>query len=117
MSERLYHSSIRLPDGFVAPTGKVELRWTSHAKSEAVKDRYAAIPEFKALTLKRFQVIEVGVTNGRVSKIVFRGRLDDTNDVVIVLIPNGSKPWTVKTCWINRKTDTHRTLDNSKYVH
>jgi hypothetical protein len=116
MTETLYHSEIRLPAGFVAPVQKVELRWTSHAKAECTKDRYAVIPEFKALTLKRFRVIEVGMVNGQVSKIVFRGRLDDTNDVVIVLIPNGSKPWTVKTAWINRRTDSHKTLDHSKYV-
>lgn len=116
MTETLYHSSIRLPAGFKAPTGKVELRWTAHAKSECTKDRYAAIPQFKALTLKRFTVIEVGMVGGTVSKIVFRGRLDDTNDVVIVLIPNGSAPWTVKTAWINRRTDSHKTLDSSKYV-
>lgn len=115
MNETLYHSSIRLPAGFVAPTGKVELRWTNHAKSECTKDRYAVIPQFKALTLKRFAVIEVGMTDGNVSKIVFRGRLDDTNDVVIVLIP-GSREWTVKTVWINRRTDSHKTLDASKYV-
>lgn len=116
MTETLYHSSIRLPAGFIAPTGKVELRWTSHAKSECMKDRYAVIPQFKALTLKRFTVIEVGMLGGTVSKIVFRGRLDDTNDVVIVLIPNGSAPWTVKTTWINKRSDSHKTLDASKYV-
>lgn len=115
-TETLYHSEIKLPAGFVAPTGKVELRWTSHARQEAAKDRYTNIPQFKALTLARFKVIEVGVVNGRVSKIVFRGRLDNTNDVVIVLIPNGTAPWTVKTVWVNKTNDLHRTLDRSKYV-
>lgn len=116
MTETLWHSSIRLPAGFVAPQQRVELSWTRHADSERTKDRYAEIPRFKGLTLKRFAVVEVGTVNGQVSKIVFRGKLDDTNDVVIVLIPNGNKPWTVKTCWINKASDTHRTLDKSKYI-
>jgi hypothetical protein len=115
-TETLYHSEIRLPRGFVAPTGRVELSWTRHADSERTKDRYAEIPKFKGLSLKRFSVVEVGMVGGTVSKIVFRGRLDDINDVVIVLIPNGNRPWTVKTAWINRKTDAHKTLDRSRYV-
>lgn len=117
MTETLWHSSIRLPAGFVAPTQRVELSWTRHADSERTKDRYAEIPKFKGLSLKRFSVIEVGTIGGRVSKIVFRGRLDDTNDVVIVLIPNGTRPWTCKTVWINKHNDSHKTLDSSKYMH
>lgn len=116
VTETLYHSEIRLPAGFVAPTQRVELSWTRHADSERTKDRYAEIPKFKGLSLKRFRVIEVGMIAGIVSKIVFRGKLDDTNDVVIVLIPNGNRPWTVKTAWINKANDTHKTLDRSKYV-
>lgn len=115
-TETLYHSEIRLPDGFRSPGQRVELSWTRHADSERTKDRYAEIPKFRSLTLKRFKVIEVGMIAGKVSKIVFRGRLDDTNDVVIVLIPNGNRPWTVKTCWINKANDSHKTLDRSKYV-
>lgn len=117
MTETLWHSSIRLPANFVAPTGRVELSWTRHADSERTKDRYAEIPKFKGLTLKRFAVIEVGTEAGTVTKIVFRGRMDDTNDVVIVLIPNGNKPWTVKTAWINKRSDLHKTLDHSRYMH
>jgi hypothetical protein len=117
MNENLYHSDIMLPAGFVAPVQKVSLRWTDHAKAECNKDRYAVIPQFKALTLKRFRVIEVGVAAGKVSKIVFRGRLDETNDIVIVLIPNSDRPWTVKTVWANKTSDKHSTLDKSKYMH
>lgn len=117
MTETLWHSDIMLPTGFVAPVQKVSLRWTDHAKAECNKDRYAVIPQFKALTLKRFRVIEVGMAAGKVSKIVFRGRLDETNDIVIVLIPNGDRPWTVKTAWVNRSNDAHKTLDRSRYMH
>jgi hypothetical protein len=116
MTETLWHSSIRLPANFKAPTQFVELRWTRHADSERTKDRYREIPRFKGLSLKRFRVIEVGTVDGTISKIVFRGKLDDTNDVVIVLIPNGARPWTVKTVWVNETNDSHKTLDHSRYV-
>lgn len=110
----LYHADIRLPEGFVAPTARVVLRWTRHADEARTNDRYGDIPRFKTATLGRLQVVEVGMQSGRVAKILFRGRLDDTRDVCMVLIPG--KSWTVKTVWVNERNDAHTTLDRSKYV-
>jgi hypothetical protein len=115
-SEVLYHSDIFLPDWFTAPTQRVKVDYGHHAKREALIDRYGeiALPAF--VNLKRFRVIEVGVINGRVSKILFRGKLDNERDLCIVLIPSGDKPWKAKTVWINLVTDKHRTLDRSRYA-
>lgn len=110
----LYHSEIRLPDGFVAPTARVALEWTRHADRARLNDRYGEIPRFKTATLGRLSVVEVGVEGGRVVKILFRGRLDNERDVCMVLIPG--KVWRVKTVWVNLRTDQHGTLDRSKYV-
>ena len=52
---------------------------------------------------------------GRVAKVVVRAELDDVNDVVLVLIP-GPREWRVKTVWLNNRTDSHKTLDRSRYV-
>jgi hypothetical protein len=111
----LYHSDIRLPDGFVAPTARVALKWTRHADEARLNDRYTVIPKFKTATLKRLKVVEVGVENGRVVKILFRGRLDDRNDVCMVLMPLRDL-WLVKTVWVNVSDDGHKTLDKSRYV-
>lgn len=115
-SMSLYHADIRLPDGFVAPTARVNLRWTSHADRARSNDRYGEIRKFQSATLARLSVVEVGVEAGRVSKILFRGRYNDDLDVCMVLIPNGTAPWTVKTVWINESKDSHTTLDKTKYV-
>lgn len=115
--ETLYHSDIFLPDWFVAPTGRVQVNYGHHAKREALIDRYGkiALPTF--VNLRRFRVIEVGVINGRVSKILFRGQLDATRDLCIVLIPNiDNRPWKCKTVWTNVRSDQHRTLDHSRYA-
>lgn len=112
----LYHSEICLPRGFVAPTHRVELRWTHHADTARTTDRYGEIRRFKTATLGRLTVVEVGVADGRIAKILFRGRYNDTHDVCMVLIPNGSKPWTVKTVWLNDNNDGHKTLDRSRYM-
>lgn len=113
----LYHADIRLPDGFTMPTARVALNWTSHAHKARKTDRYAeTVPAFSNIPLAAFKPVEVGVEGGRVRKIVVRGHWTPTLDLVFVLIPNGSKPWTVKTVWINTRNDSHRTLDRSRYV-
>lgn len=110
----LYHADIRLPDGFSKPTGIVRLKWTYHADNARTDDRYATIPKFSVATLDNLDVIEVGVEDGRVVKILFRGQMDANHDVCMVLIPG--KVWTVKTVWINERTDSHKTLDRSRYM-
>jgi len=115
MSEILYHSDIVLPAGFVKPTGRVRLRWTSHALRAAKSDRYGDVPVQDTMTLEWYDVVEVGTRDGKVSKIVFRGGLNKTQDIVIVLIP-GDEVWTAKTVWINEKNDAHHTLDRSRYA-
>jgi hypothetical protein len=112
----LYHADIRLPEGFRLPARIVGLHWTRHAESARLDDRYGRIPKFGHIDLRFKEVIEVGLTGRKVEKVVVRGSLDETFDIVYVLIPNGHAPWTVKTVWINEKTDTHSTLDRSRYV-
>lgn len=117
MNETLYHSDIRLPDWFVKPTQRVTLSWSRHALRAASDDRYGVIPVQDMMTLEWYDVIEVGVVDEKVSKIVFRGGLDRYRDIVIVLSPMGGNVWKVRTCWVNLKTDAHKTLDKSKYIN
>jgi hypothetical protein len=114
--ETLYHSEIFLPSWFTAPTRRVRIDYGHHAKREALVDRYGeiALPAF--INLRRFRVIEVGVIDGRVSKILFRGKLDNERDLCIVLIPRGDKPWYCKTVWVNVNSDQHKTLNRSRYA-
>lgn len=117
MSKQLWHSEIRLPDGFKSPSARVALAWTRHADKARTDDRYAEVPRFDTLPLQAFEVIEVETEGRRVTKIVVRGHMTKTLDAVFVLIPNGDRPWTVKTVWINERNDVHGTLDHSRYVH
>lgn len=112
----LYHADIRLPEGFEQPTGRVGLEWTLHANRARHNDRYGEIRKFKTVTLDRMQVVEVGVKDGKVAKILVRGRYNDDFDCCMVLIPHEVAPWTVKTVWLNSVDDTHSTLDRRRYV-
>jgi hypothetical protein len=107
----LYHAEIGLPKWFKAPTATVTPRYGNHARFEAQVDRYGKITLPRTIDLSKMQVIEVEVLEGRVTKILFRGTLDATRDLCIVLTAD----MYVKTCWINLKSDTHKTLNKSKY--
>ena len=110
----LYHSDIRLPDGFTAPTQRVTLKWTRHAEDARWDDRYGQIPAFTSIPLSQFKVIEVGVEGNRVVKMVVRGHYTDEFDICFVLIPGPQ--YVVKTVWMNRRNDVHKSLDRTKYV-
>lgn len=115
----LYHADIRLPDGFQPPTERVRLCWTRHADNARKDDRYGEIPKFDTIPLSKFEVIEVGMNGNNVAKIVMRGHYTKDVDVIFVLIPDYTcwhGPWTVKTVWQNLRTDSHKTLDRSRYV-
>lgn len=113
----LYHADIRLPSWYRHPAQRVTLKWTNHANKARHTDRYAnAIPEFHDLPLSAFKTIEIETCENYVTKYVVRGHWTKTLDLVFVLIPNGNRPWTVKTVWINERNDVHNTLDRSKYV-
>lgn len=65
------------------------------------------------------KVIEVEMIEDKVSKIVVRKAINDKYDICIVislLNASGNRAFTIKACWLNGKTDTHKTLDKSKYV-
>lgn len=116
MEEKLYHTEIGFPAGFKAPQQRIRISYGSHARMESLRDRYGLIRLPNTLRLHRMRVIEVGMVDGKVSKILFRGRLDDKRDLCIVLIPGvDNNPWKCKTVWVNLNSDKHRTLDTSRY--
>ncbi len=109
----LYHPDVFLPEWFTMPTERVELKYTKHALYACNNDRYGAIPVFKSLPLSQFRLVEMEAAHQEVNKIVVRGRLRAGMDCVFVLIPGGK--YLVKTVWLNKSDDTHKTLDRSRY--
>lgn len=109
----LYHTDIFIPTDLKLPKGTIFLNYSRHAKRAAISDRYGHIPLPDAINLSDYKVIEVEVIEDEVTKVLYRGQLDEERDLCIVLIPSSSF---VKTVWVNLRSDTHRTLDTSKYV-
>lgn len=114
----LYHADIKLPTGFTLPNRVIDLKYTRHAVKASNNDRYGYIPILSTLDLGQCRTVEVGTLNGKVAKVVVRTHLDTNRDIVLVLIPHQptAHTWTVKTVWVNVTSDTHRTLDRSRYV-
>jgi hypothetical protein len=112
----LYHREKYLPNLSKWNNAVLRLRFTNHAEWAAKNDRYGVIDLY---SLPRYLVIDTDTvveaeTNdkGVVVKLVLRLKYDGNRDVVVVvMVPDGS----VKTVWFNKKDDTHKTLDLSKY--
>ena len=107
----LYHKDVYLPYAMTHPYSNLRLCliYTKHAKKEA-KDEGIKLP--LTTTLNDTQIIEMGIENGKVKKIVYRLTYDDKRDILLAFaIPS----WCVKTVWLNDVSDDHTALDRTKY--
>lgn len=106
----LYHRDVGFPkdlsDGITPDT---KLTYTRHALRAAEDERLGRLPQ---RVPEHFDVIEVEVVNKRVTKSVIRFRFTLKDDLVLVVLPDG----VVKTVWVNAHTDSHRTLNTSRYA-
>lgn len=119
MAEVLYHDEVYMPRNN-RPLGHVRVSWSRHARKAATDDRYGHIPMPHILDLSGFRLVELAQEDGKDTKYVLRGSLDNERDVVYVLRWNvgsrGIRNYCVVTVWVNLNSDKHRTLDHSKYA-
>jgi hypothetical protein len=114
--EVLYHKDVGFPDDINLPRGfnpVMNLSYGSHARMEAMKDKYGEAKLPHRIDVRKGETIEIGVTGKTVTKMVIRFSYDGTRDLIMVIIPASSF---VKTVWFNLKSDQHRSLDKSKYA-
>lgn len=115
----LYHNKIFVPANITKRIqfilGKViPLTYSGHAINAAQDDRYGTIDLPKAIAIESVsQVFEIETDSaGLIVKMGIRVPHDSINDLVIILSVNTQ---TVKTVWLNRKSDAHKSLDRNKY--
>lgn len=111
----LYHKDIGFPKGFNAQVGTRMLIYTKHAKNAALNDRYGVINLPKYVDTKNAQIIEAEVAGKIVTKLVYRVSYSKDLDLSIAVIPVDDK-FLVKTVWLNKRTDIHKTLNRSVYA-
>jgi hypothetical protein len=119
----LYHVEVFMPEEARKQAVALKfsrLEWTRHAQLELVNDRYGVLPAHsvpRCFFGVAWALVELEMTDGVATKYVFRRSVHDVKDrdLIIVLRPLDSTTALVVTCWTNLKTDTHKTLDRSKY--
>ncbi len=115
-AERLYHREKGFPQNVNLPRGFspiVRLRYGGHARQEAMADRYGNLKLPDVIDVRKGDIFEIGVTGNTVTKMAVRMPYDDKIDLVVVFMPSDGF---VKTVWANTKSDTHKTINLSKYA-
>lgn len=110
----LYHMDIGFPPGLRLELPEfIELTWSKHAIKAAQDDRYAehGINLFSKLKTAGAKIVELETVKDKVVKIVLRQSYDDNHDICLAIAAGG----VVKTVWLNVKSDSHSTLDVTKY--
>ena len=87
------------------------LQYSTHAKREALNDKFGVCTFPKTVNFAKVQVVEVEVLDNHITKFVIRGSMDSSRDLLLVVNPDGF----VRTMWINLKSDNHRTLNVNNY--
>jgi hypothetical protein len=110
MKDGKYNEQVYLPE-LNWKNVDMQLRYSPHAYQEAEKDGIE-LPDF--INLSQVDIVEMEVANGKVFKLLARQPYDGEWDMVHVILLRGML---VKTVWINRRDDNHKTLRNkSQFV-
>ena len=116
----VYHTSIGFPKDFVKMLPKgfnprhIVLRYGRHAQIEAENDKNGRIrpPRVISFEWKDLELFEIEIENGVVVKMAVRIPHDREHDVSIVFNTHNGF---VRTIWLNKKSDVHKSLNMSKY--
>jgi len=84
-----------------------QLRYSPHSKEQMETKGIDEAPNF--INLTQVEIVEMEVARGKPFKILARQVYDGEFDIVHVIL---LKSMVVKTVWLNRRSDKHRTLRN-----
>lgn len=107
-----YHFEVGIPAHLKTKWGVIPLTYSQHAKREARGDRYLPIRLPAKLDTNAAKVIEVETEGDVVTKVLYRVPYDTEHDLVLAVMP---RQRFVRTVWLNRKSDTHKTLKREEY--
>jgi hypothetical protein len=118
MNPRVYHRDIYLPPALVAAVQRHDfamLRYGKHATAAALDDCVPPRELPRSLLLADWRLIHVETTADRPSGILVR-RPMQCDPRLHVVLAIGVPDMLVRTVWVNRANDHHRTLDRARYV-
>lgn len=111
----LFHKDVFMPASAKSPVFEGRLKYSNHAITASQNDRFGAIPLPEMFSVANAELIESELSDDGtvVLKQVWRQQLDEKRDLILAITRDGR----VKTVWVNLRSDKHRTLQTSKYVH
>lgn len=111
---KTYHIDILMPRYIKnhLPTGEIVPMYTYHSLMASKSDKYGEIKLPSTVNLDPSNLVEVETINDTPVKGVYRFSYDDTYDLCMAIMYENNR---VKTLWLNKKDDKHKTLDVSKY--
>lgn len=111
-----YHYTLGFPKGLKMTFGIMMLNYSQHALNRAREDSYngglGEIVPPTVLDTNKARVLEVGVKDGKVDKVLYRIPYQDGFDLILAVAPIKRL---VKTMWINKEGDEHNNLNYDKY--
>lgn len=109
-----YHIQKGFPKTIILPKNKYLLTYSTHAKREAKNDINAPenliLPTF--IDFSSCCIFEIETENGLLKKVLCRCKHNEFVDLVLAITLDG---YLVNTLWFNLTTDTHSTIDFTKY--
>lgn len=129
----LYHIDVYMPNNLIEKVNRLkesieDYRFSYHLKTQMedvndkkhyIKDERDFIDALNRMEEKQYLPFEVETfENGGtvlVTKFVVRVPYDEKRDITLVIAPKGEDIAVIKTAWLNYKTNTHSTLDASRY--
>jgi hypothetical protein len=109
----VYHKAVWMPENLKRLAFTIKPKLTKHAKREAATDKLGYIRLPNSIRVDHCNIIEVYTNNqGQIEKLLIRQPHDALNDACLIIKPDGL----IITCWLNRRTDSHKTLDTTRYA-
>jgi hypothetical protein len=118
MNPREYHKDVFLPPSLLAAVATLDfslLHYSRHARLAALEDCVQVHELPRSLALSDWTVVKVETIAGRVSGLLIR-RPRTADPRLHIVLAIAAPDMVVRTVWINRASDNHRTLDRKKYV-
>lgn len=118
MNPREYHKDVFLPPSLVAAVAAIDfsmIHYSRHALVAAAEDGVQAHELPHSLTLADWTLVKVETVDGRVRGLLLR-RPRPANPRLHLVIAVAVPDMVVRTVWVNRANDNHRSLDRTKYV-
>ncbi len=111
----MFHKDVYIPDFARVPLFEGRLNYARHAQNVSAGQGQLAqieLPEVFDASKATLVEVELCPRTGAVEKQVWRMPLDETNDLCFPMLAGGF----VKTVWLNARSDTHTTLQRTRYV-